>query len=375
MGVKYTLIDECGFGDGHRRRLFDPLLNYIFCAMTNDRGGCGHYRSIFITQGIQQLHENCFFVQLDSLSLHDPDILCECSSFRVQRLCSDKELNWYVNYLLPARRQFGFRVLYDTDDILLGEDFPACNLWRERFFGLADNLKTAMQGADLVTVTTPQLRDYYARRLNIPASHFLVIPNYPPQAWADYYRPGEATQRFHRHRGRLRVGFCASPSHFSVKEGEEVRDDLSQLADWIIANRKRYQFVFQGGISNYLEPYRDDFEVHPYVRFLHYPRERQKLDLDLWICPLEDNEFNRCKSEIKLYEAWAGGIPVLVQRLPNYEALAPEACFSTAEELAAKVVQMTDSAESLEKIVADNYARMQGRWLEDHLEEWFKIML
>src|SRR5271154_5506452 len=44
----------------------------------------------------------------------------------------------------------------------------------------------------------------------------------------------------------------------------------------------------------------------------------EALYLDLLVAPLEDNAFNRCKSNLRLLEAGAVGANVIAQDLPTY---------------------------------------------------------
>ncbi|MCW0417378.1 hypothetical protein NB689_003132 [Xanthomonas sacchari] len=59
-------------------------------------------------------------------------------------------------------------------------------------------------------------------------------------------------------------------------------------------------------------------EVHAGVDFARYPQALAALGLDLALAPLEDNLFNRCKSNLRLLEYGACGYPVVASDLPPY---------------------------------------------------------
>jgi hypothetical protein len=68
-----------------------------------------------------------------------------------------------------------------------------------------------------------------------------------------------------------------------------------------------------------------------------YPTYLSKLNIQLFLAPLQNNSFNKSKSDIKYIEAACLGIPCLVQDMETYENALPELKFKTADELAYKV--------------------------------------
>lgn len=64
-----------------------------------------------------------------------------------------------------------------------------------------------------------------------------------------------------------------------------------------------------------------DFEPehHWGVKFKDYPKKLTELSLDISICPLEDNPFNQCKSNIKWMESAMAGVPVVASNVYPYE--------------------------------------------------------
>ena len=59
-------------------------------------------------------------------------------------------------------------------------------------------------------------------------------------------------------------------------------------------------------------------EHHPGTSILNYPEKLRSLDLNVMVAPCIDNEFNRCKSNIKWLEACALGIPLLASDIAAY---------------------------------------------------------
>lgn len=351
-------------------RKYPDDLNAALAAGYCDNGGCGYYRIIFPMQALGQKYEQMRLDTHFGVSLPQPGT----RSYRMQRLFGQPLRDFFRNTALPHFRRYGIRFIYDIDDILDLDAIPEYNCVRECFRGAMDTLPFFLEAADLITVSTPQLRDFYVRRLGLPPEKFRVFPNYMPRFWADRYRECVVTDRRRRHRGqRPRIGIPGSPTHFDLT-GDRT-DDCTALNEWIIANRRKYQFVFQNRISRALRPYAEDFELYPCVPFLSYLRQQQELDLDLLIHPLLDHEFNRCKSIIKLLEAWGMGTPILVQDLPNYRNASPECCFHDVAEMTAKCDAILGDDDRYLAECTRNYRTLQGYFLEFHLTELLNLLL
>ena len=88
-----------------------------------------------------------------------------------------------------------------------------------------------------------------------------------------------------------------------------------------------------GGAPLKLKPFIDngDIEFHPWATLPDYPQAIADLNVNCLIAPLANNEFNKCKSNIKHLEGATQGIPVVCQDLITYES-SPNR-FQTGEEM------------------------------------------
>jgi len=97
-----------------------------------------------------------------------------------------------------------------------------------------------------------------------------------------------------------RVGWAGGSSHLGDLELiADVVKDLADEVDWI----------FFGMCPAKLRPYVKEF--HSGVPIHMYPQKLATLDLDLAVAPLENNEFNDCKSNLRLLEYGSCGYPVI----------------------------------------------------------------
>lgn len=352
----------------------DPKKPYIFCSTHIDVGACSHYRILFISQLLLQAYWNFSFYDARLLFSHR-DILPALSSFRLQRACSIRDLKWLREFIVVAKEIYHFPFIYEIDDILVMEDIPVYNCFRDIFKEGKDSLPVYMAASDAVTVTCAPLADYYSAKFGLPRDKFRVIPNYLPRYFFDSYNETVILDRIRTQKKRKpRICFSCGLSHFDM-DRTGADDDFSGILGWIIENRRKYEFVFHGGFPPALEQYQDDFERIPVGPFLDYPRVRRSIRADLFIQPLLHSLFNECKSPIKLLESWAEGTPVFVQDLACYRQIAPEACFDTPETLDRMVNALFADPDAQLQLIRANYARMKDWWLDNHLDEWLDVML
>ena len=346
----------------------------IFASTHIDVGGCSYYRILFISQLVSQFYDHATFCDSRLLFLYK-ELFPFLVSFRLQRACSLGNLQWFRETLLPAKNRFRFPVVYEIDDILVHEDIPVYNCYRDIFKEGKEAIPRFMDGSDAITVTCAPLADYYSRKFGLPRGKFRVIPNYLPRYFFDSYDESVVLDRIRSQKNRKpRICFSCGMSHFDMMQ-TGAGDDFSGILDWIVANRRKYEFVFHGGFPPALEPYAADFTRIPVGPFLNYPHVRRSIRADLFIQPLRHSMFNECKSPIKLLESWAEGTPAFVQNLGSYMQIAPDACFDTADTLDRMVNALFADPDAQLQTIRANYARMKDFWLDDHLNEWLEVML
>ena len=362
------------FAGSNSAPLMDPKKTYIFGSTHIDVGGCSYYRILFISQLLSQIYDRALFCDARLLFNYDY-IFPLLSSFRLQRACSVRDLKWFREVLLPAKRKYGFPVIYEIDDILVREDIPEYNCYRDIFKEGAVSIPVYMTGSDAVTVTCAPLADYYSAKFGLPRDKFRVIPNYLPRYFFDSYDEAVILDRIRSQKTRRpRICFSCSMSHFDMRR-TGAGDDFSGILNWIVENRKKYQFIFHGGFPPLLERYAADFVRIPIGPFLDYPRVRRSIRADIFIQPLMHSAFNECKSPIKLLESWAEGTPAFVQDLGSYLQIAPDACFDTPETLDRMVNDLFADPDAQLQLIRRNYARMDEFWLDKHLDDWLRVML
>jgi glycosyltransferase involved in cell wall biosynthesis len=89
-------------------------------------------------------------------------------------------------------------------------------------------------------------------------------------------------------------------------------NDTSKLVDLILATKGSYIWVFQGSIPDGVVGVAGvEVEQYPWKPFMSYPGMLHQIHADAAVIPLIASEFNRGKSDIKLLELSAVGVPTM----------------------------------------------------------------
>jgi glycosyltransferase involved in cell wall biosynthesis len=159
----------------------------------------------------------------------------------------------------------------------------------------------ALKKSDSMVVTTDTLKNHYEKYIK----NVEIIPNCLAKQWF-------ALTPTKTKRDRLRVGWIGAGQHQGDLEIiNEVVKILSDRVDWI----------FMGMQTEQAKPYIKEF--HSFVSIKDYPNKMASLDLDIAVAPLEDNLFNRCKSNLRLLEYGVMSWPVVCSDVHPYQTNNP----------------------------------------------------
>ncbi len=190
-----------------------------------------------------------------------------------------------------------------------------------------DLFRASFRSADLVSCTT----DILAEKLRTINPNVAVLPNLMD---FNQYPKVELVKR------NIRIGWQGGASHF---------EDLFMVRDAIGDILKKYPnvtFVYSGDMKLY-GMFRkfpmERIEVHNWANYEVYPYKLACLNLDIGLCPVTENEFNRNKSAIKYFEYSMVGAASIASDWPPYSPcitqgkdgllVKPDQWFNAMEEL------------------------------------------
>jgi O-antigen biosynthesis protein len=341
-----------------------------------DYSGCGFWRMIWPEHALNAYSK--MVCVGSTVMTHDANVYKNIKSVRLQRQASPHQLQ-FLEYLRKLADKENFKLIYEIDDVMFREDIPEYNKFRFAFTD--DSVREASQKmvelCDEVTVTCDYIKDYYTSKTD--NKNITVIPNYPPKWWLGHmFNEDLISKNYDRQvkkRRKPRILYAGSGAHFDVDNNVNQADDFAHVRDVIKKTSKKFQWVFVGA---YPLPLREliqsgKIEFHPWVKLYELPGLLTRLKINCMVAPLIDNTFNRCKSDIKLVEANALGIPIICQDMVTYEK-APYK-FTTGDEMIDQIDKVLSDKQSYMKICRKGNLDVQSRWLEspDNLDKYVEL--
>lgn len=257
-----------------------------------DEAGCGFYRLITPGKTLQFFSKAevllvTAFLSTQGLEEQRPDI---CIFQRQTELIQAQEIGRYRKDLPHAK------LIFEIDDLLWNA--PPGNSYRMYFKGdQRKALMTGLKAVDKILTTTAPLK---AELEQVSKAPVYILPN---MISGQFFKTPEMTLPT-----RLRIGYAGSSSHEpDLRILEYVVKETREFADW----------VFLGYCPDYLKPYITEYK--PGVKVQEYLPALKNMKVDVAVAPLLDNHFNACKSNLKLIEFGAIGIPVITSDVYPYK--------------------------------------------------------
>ena len=336
-----------------------------------DYSGCGHWRMIWPEQLLNAYQKH--IVQGTSVMIFDQRYYSGIDSIRIQRQATPSQLD-FLKWLRATCDKSNINLIYEIDDICFREDIPDYNKFKFAFDN--DEIRTAvinmMELTDEMTVTCQFMKDYYMSKTN--HKQVTVIPNYMPRFWiGNHYNPKKIEENFRRNIRKPRILYAGSGAHFDVSNKVNQQDDFAHVLDVIAKTVDDFQWVFMGAFPQLLKPLIQarKIEFHPWAPLYEYPRKLQELKINCMVAPLQDNNFNRAKSNLKFIEACAFGIPIACQDMCTYSDAHFK--FNTGEEMIDNVKEILRGSGSYMNHSSSARDVAEGLWLEDHIEEYSEL--
>jgi hypothetical protein len=300
-----------------------------------DYSGCGFWRMIW-PEHLLNAHQK-MTVHGSTVMTFDQNYFHNVKCVRIQRQATEHQL-MFVKFLRELANQRGFRMVYEIDDIIFSEDIPDYNKFKPAFVDpkIRRISQEIMSMCDEITVTCNFMKEYYQAKTG--NKNITVIPNYPPKFWmGNYYDQRRLEKNYQNFCGtkkaKPRILYPGSGAHFDVDNRTGQNDDFAHVRDAIANTVDVFQWVFIGAFPLPLADLvrQGKIEFHPWKRLYEYPEMIYNLNCNMMIAPLQNNNFNKAKSDLKYIEASCFGLPIACQDMETY-ANAPIR-FKTGDEM------------------------------------------
>jgi glycosyltransferase involved in cell wall biosynthesis len=245
-------------------------------------------------------------------------------------------------------------IVYALDDLI--NDLDKTNPFRQFIPPNArSRLKYALARCDRLVVSTNFLAETY--------QHFIpdirVVPNrLQKDIWCVH-------KNLKRTSNKPRIGWAGGTTH---------QGDLLLLKEIIEQTRHEADWIFFGMCPVEIRPLLAEY--HELVPFNEYPAYLASLNLDIAVAPLAISPFNQGKSNLRLLEYGALGIPVVCTNIDPYHNSPACRVENSPEAWIAALRERIYDAEGRERegLAMRNWV-LNSYVLEDHLDDWLSAHL
>jgi hypothetical protein len=227
-----------------------------------------------------------------------------------QRAATKSHLALISNFINQVTKTYKTPIIYEIDDLLI--NIPDWNYASDYYRDNEKNIEEMMTKVNGITVSTEKLKEVYSKyNTNIE-----IIPNHLPKfVWGEIIPKHENNPR----ETKPRILWAGSENHFAVKPGKSGGDFGQELLKYIRGTVDKYQWVICGGIPKELIDLKGKIEHHGWRNIFEYPAFLKRLDVDMAMAPLMPGIFNECKSNIKMLEYVALGVPAVYTNIEPYK--------------------------------------------------------
>jgi len=267
-----------------------------------DMAGCGTIRVILPSMILNNYYsENYQFEAIyNNRYLPYPGSYSDRSYVTFQRSSTEQQLEMikHLKKSDPSRK-----ILYEVDDDLL--NIPDWNFAHDFYASKRPFIEKIIGVCDGVVCSTEELK----KVLSPYNDNIGVSPNCLPKfIWGEPV-PKPETE------GKTRIMYAGSHNHFDQKSDRGDFDSI--LIEYVKKTADDFQWIFVGGMPQSLKG--DERIINHFWRpVIEYPSFLKSLKPDIFLAPLDDNQFNASKSNIKALEAAALGIPLIASNREPY---------------------------------------------------------
>lgn len=295
--------------------------------LVSDRAGCGFHRMVnplssLERQGLAEI----VLVWHGEEKVTSSDFRLKAADFIIAQRVYDTDV---LQDLILARDKYNSKIIYEVDDDLEGipQYNPAWRAFKSRVVrDVLPSYKWAVSKSDAVSTTC----QYLANKIGAYSSKVLVMPN------GIDFRLLSGRNQFPEEGDRRRLLYWGSASHFvdfvicmpAVQQIMTRYDDVDLVLfgympvqdDFV--RTQNYGYHVSSNRFNFDDFYRmfsKRVEFHDFEQGLdQYYRKLPQLHANIALAPLVDNDFNRCRSNLKLVEASAVGLPMICSKVDPY---------------------------------------------------------
>ena len=331
-----------------------------FYTFIPDQAGVGTIRTILPSLFLNSFRYNktTFSSFYGNQFIRDGNFYKDKTFIKFQRSAEPLQLRMLQEVKDKIQPLCSFKMLYDIDDHLF--DIPKTNYAYHYYEVNRPYIEEILKTVDGITVSTHFLKKIMEKY----NSNVEVVPNYLLKClWGNL--------QDNSHHDGFRILYAGSFNHFASENTEEKMggDFSKELIDFIKKTTKEITWVMVGGFPQELKTQisNKEIEYHPWQNILNYPQFLNSLQCDLAIAPLEINDFNRAKSDLKILEYSALGLPGIYTEIEPYQKAF---CKVSNDNFVDKIQEVINSVDLQREIIRYDSKILESRWMEDNGKYW-----
>ena len=346
----------------------NKLPKILFIA--RDDGGCGFFRmrqpAEFIKRmGLAKTEVFQTFVPREKLLEADLVIMQEMGSVNASNIAQ-----FCLENKIPYMAEFDDFIQHVSPHNLAGY-----GAWNPSTLYTYRAMEMAKSATGLI-VSTPQIaREYFPYNQNI-----YIVPNYLDKDKWD-------NPILKRNDGKIRIGWCGGNAHADdLKMISKVLEKITKehkgkvIFETMGMTKHELADVFSMGVLDQVCPacgYEGELHHYPGESLNDYSIVLASKGWDIALAPVINNSFGNCKSDLKIKEYAAVGIPIIASPIvPYLEAVdngVIVAFAKTFEQWYNEINKLINSRELREEIVKKNKDWVSNYWIQDNAEKIFEV--
>lgn len=290
---------------------------------------------------------------------------------------------------IEQAHSMGKKIIFELDDFVqaISPTNPSFDFWSP-FGPHTGRCLKIIQKCDAMQVTTDRLRNEYALwnpRVDVLPNYLdktlWDVPAWTASHWDNYYKK--------KNDGIIRIGWSGAGSHYEdLQLIEQVMTKICQKYPQVHfalfayhGESKRGPNLFQNipaatSVCPHCK-YGGQLEKIPGIDVLYYSSKLKEAAFDIGVAPLIETGFNQGKSDLKIKEYAALGIPVIATRMKPYSLSVKEGYTGF---LAANGKEWFDALELLikDEELRKRLGRNNHRWykentIDKHIHKWMSF--
>lgn len=313
-----TLVDHSASADiyASANAAKENMKKDTIIAYPADKSGCGNVRIINPLNYLNATGKHNSIIS-NVLVHQNEQVLKKTKSIWFQRPNGIEHVKDFTNNK-EAYDKLKVKLVIDHDDMLFGKNerqggtieggIPSYNAaYRTVNERGVENAVNIMNMVDRITVSVPYLGEQL-KSIGVETEIFHLPNAIPMYLWGKEKRPDIKSKIV-----KPRVLYTGAPLHYSNTEKLEG-DFKGAWKEWIYKNVLTDSidlFIFGVEVPWFLMPVAHKVHLLKFCDYLDYPNVVRGIKANLGIAPLVENDFNRCKSDIKFLEYAACGVPFI----------------------------------------------------------------